>query len=182
MGGMCPPAACGPWRFDSLQKARVIVEGCRCDYDAKRPHFVHHELTPLSPDIGSRMTFTLVGMGDTEPMEELMSLLRPEEVLAKIITGGGQWGVQKPRYGDPAFCLVLDGPCLLEPEGLDDIELRRGDFLLFPQTPEFTMRSRSDTAPIFTALDHPAPRDRCGPAIRPPGGCADPSGVACVRC
>ncbi len=24
-----------------------------------------------------------------------MSLLRPEAVLAKIITGGGQWGVQK---------------------------------------------------------------------------------------
>ena len=93
-------------------------------------------------------------MGDTEPMEELMSLLRPEAVLAKIITGDGQWGVQKPRYGDPAFCLMLDGSCLLEPDGLDAMELRRGDFLLFPQTPEFTMRSHPDATPIFTPLDH----------------------------
>ena len=93
-------------------------------------------------------------MGGTEPIEELISLLRPEAVLAKIITGDGKWGVQKPRYGDPAFCLMLDGSCLLEPHGLDDMELRRGDFLFFPQTPEFTMRSRPDATPIFTPLDH----------------------------
>ena len=82
-----------------------------------------------------------------------MSLLRPEAVLAKVITGGGRWGVRKPRYGDPAFCLMLDGSCLLEPDGLDGIQLHRGDFLLFPQTPEFTMRSHSDATPIFTPLD-----------------------------
>ncbi|MEW5813640.1 MAG: AraC family transcriptional regulator [Actinomycetota bacterium] len=93
-------------------------------------------------------------MGDTEPMEELMSLLRPEAVLAKIITGHGQWGVRKPRYGDPAFCLMLDGSCLLEPDGLDEIELHHGDFLLFPQTPEFTMRSHPDASAIFAPLDH----------------------------
>lgn len=33
-------------------------------------------------------------MRDTEPMEELMSLLRPEAVLAKIITGHAQWGIR----------------------------------------------------------------------------------------
>lgn len=83
-----------------------------------------------------------------------MSLLRPEAVLAKIVTGAGQWGVRKPRYGDPAFCLVLDGACLLEPDGLDDIELRRGDFVFFPQTPGFTMRSHPDATAVFTPLDH----------------------------
>ncbi|WP_236950332.1 AraC family transcriptional regulator [Mycobacterium sp. MS1601] len=93
-------------------------------------------------------------MGGTEPLEELMSLLRPEAVLAKIITGAGQWGVQKPRYGDPAFCLVLDGACLLGPEGLDDIDLRRGDFVFFPQTPGFTMRSHPGATPVYTPLDH----------------------------
>ncbi|WP_240431268.1 AraC family transcriptional regulator [Mycobacterium kyogaense] len=93
-------------------------------------------------------------MGDTEPMEELMSLLRPEAVLAKVITGDGQWGVRKPRYGDPAFCVMLDGSCLLEPHGLDPIDLHRGDFLLFPHTPAFIMRSHSDATAIFTPLDH----------------------------
>lgn len=83
-----------------------------------------------------------------------MSLLRPEAVLAKIITGHGEWGVEKPRYGDPAFCLLLNGSCLLAPEGLDDIELRRGDFVFFPRTPGFIMRSHPDAAAIFTPLDH----------------------------
>jgi AraC-like DNA-binding protein len=83
-------------------------------------------------------------MGDTEPLEELMSLLRPEAVSAKVITGDGQWSTRRSRYGDPAFCLMLDGSCMLEPEGLDELELGRGDFLLFPQTPAFTMRNHPD--------------------------------------
>ena len=83
-----------------------------------------------------------------------MALLRPEAVLAKVITGAGQWSVRKPRYGDPAFCLMLDGSCLLEPDGLAAVELRRGDFLLFPRTPEFTMSESPGLTPTFVPLDH----------------------------
>lgn len=83
-----------------------------------------------------------------------MSLLRPEAVLSKVITGGGQWSVRKPRYGDPAFCLMLDGFCVLDADGLDSIELRRGDFLLLPETPEFTLSGSRDVAPVFNPLDH----------------------------
>lgn len=83
-----------------------------------------------------------------------MSLLRPEAVLSKIVTGAGDWGVRKPRYGDPAFCLMLQGSCVLEPEGLEPIELRHGDFLLFPETPGFTLGADADVEPTFAALDH----------------------------
>lgn len=34
------------WRFDSLLEARVIIEDWRCDYNARRPHSAHGELTP----------------------------------------------------------------------------------------------------------------------------------------
>ncbi|PRC45106.1 AraC family transcriptional regulator [Mycobacterium sp. ITM-2017-0098] len=87
-------------------------------------------------------------------MEVLMSLLRPEAVLSKVITGGGQWSVRKPRYGDPAFCLMLEGACVLAADGLDSIDLRRGDFLLLPETPEFTLSGSRDVAPVFSPLDH----------------------------
>jgi AraC-like DNA-binding protein len=93
-------------------------------------------------------------MRGVEPMEELMSLLRPEALLAKVITGGGQWSIRKPRYGDPAFCLMLEGSCVLDADGLDSIELRHGDFLLLPQTPGFTLSGSRGIAPIFTPLDH----------------------------
>lgn len=83
-----------------------------------------------------------------------MSLLRPEAVLSKIVTGGGDWSVRKPRYGDPAFCLMLQGSCLLDPEGLEPIELRQGDFLLLPEMPGFTLGDGGDVEPTFTPLDH----------------------------
>ena len=34
------------WRFDSLLKARVIIEDWRLDYNAERPHTAHGDLTP----------------------------------------------------------------------------------------------------------------------------------------
>ena len=83
-----------------------------------------------------------------------MSLLRPEAVLSKIVTGGGDWSVRKPRYGDPAFCLMLQGSCVLAPEGLESIELRHGDFLLFPEMPGFTLAADAGLEPTFAALDH----------------------------
>ena len=97
-----------------------------------------------------------------------MSLLRPEAVLAKVITGAGQWGVRKPRYGDPAFCLMLHGACLLEPEGLDAIELRQGDFLLFARTPGFAMGAGPGVTPTFAPLDHSRDTHH-GPTSEPVG-------------
>ncbi|MDG4663623.1 AraC family transcriptional regulator [Mycobacterium sp. 236(2023)] len=99
-------------------------------------------------------------------MEELMALLRPEAVLSKVITGGGQWSVRKPRYGDPAFCLMLEGTCVLDADGLEALELRQGDFLLLPAMPEFTLSGTRDVAPVFTALD-PARHTRHGQVSEP---------------
>lgn len=81
-----------------------------------------------------------------------MSLLRPEAVLSKIVSGGGRWSVRKPRYGNPAFCLMLEGSCVLEPEGLDLVELRCGDFLLLPDMPGFTLSDGRGAEPTFRDL------------------------------
>jgi AraC-like DNA-binding protein len=103
---------------------------------------------------------------DAAPINALLSLLRPDRVLCKIVAGGGRWSVRKPRYGDPAFCLMLDGSCVLEPEDLDPIELRCGDFLLLPETPGFTLSGNRDIEPTFSELD-PGRRTRHGPESEP---------------
>ncbi|MEV3904957.1 AraC family transcriptional regulator [Mycobacterium sp. NPDC050551] len=100
------------------------------------------------------------------PVEELLALLRPEAVLSKVIDGAGSWGVRKPRYGDPAFCVMLQGTCVLEADGLDAIDLHDGDFLLLPETPGFTLSASRGVEPVPTPLDH-GRRTRHGGASEP---------------
>jgi AraC-like DNA-binding protein len=88
-----------------------------------------------------------------DPLAALISLLRPQTVLSKIVSGAGRWSIRKPPYEDPAFCLLLAGSCFLRPEGVDALELKEGDFVLLPQTPSFTLASDPDLRPTAVALD-----------------------------
>lgn len=86
-----------------------------------------------------------------DPLAAIITLLRPQTVLSKIVSGSGKWSVRKPRYEDPAFCLMLEGACFLEPDGVGALELQEGDFVLLPEMPGFTLASD-------TGL-HPTPED-----------------------
>ncbi|MGY1983478.1 AraC family transcriptional regulator [Nocardia gipuzkoensis] len=92
----------------------------------------------------------------------LISLLRPTTVSSKIVSGAGEWSVRKPRYADPAFCLMLEGACLLWLDGLEAIELQRGDFLLLPDTPGFVLSSGHDIEPTTAPLEPNARETRHG--------------------
>jgi AraC-like DNA-binding protein len=76
-----------------------------------------------------------------DALEAIVPLLRPQVVLSKVVSGAGEWSIRKPRYADPSFCLMIEGGCWLDPNGIDPLELRQGDFLLFPETPSFVMAS-----------------------------------------
>lgn len=90
----------------------------------------------------------------TDPLAAIISLLKPQTVLSKIVSGAGQWSVRKPRYEDPAFCLLLNGSCFLEPDGSGALELNEGDFVLLPEMPSFTLASDLNLSPTPVALDH----------------------------
>ena len=92
----------------------------------------------------------------------LISLLRPTTVASKIISGAGEWSIRKPRYADPAFCLMLDGSCLLALDGLEPIELHAGDFLLLADMPGFVMGSGHDVSPSVLPLEPDAREARHG--------------------
>lgn len=76
-----------------------------------------------------------------DPLTEVIALLRPSAVFAKGISGAGRWGVRYSVFGQPSFCVVLEGSCLLALDGEDAIALEVGDFVLLPATPGFTMSS-----------------------------------------
>ncbi|WP_231984046.1 AraC family transcriptional regulator [Mycobacterium sp. 852013-51886_SCH5428379] len=79
-----------------------------------------------------------------DPVGMLVSLLRPATVGAKVISGSGEWAVRVPRYADPAFCVMLEGSCVLRLDDHDQIELCRGDFLFVADMPGFVMESGHD--------------------------------------
>ena len=48
-----------------------------------------------------------------DPLSEVITLLQPRAVFAKRISGAGRWGVRYSEFGQPSFCAVLGGSCLL---------------------------------------------------------------------
>ena len=67
------------------------------------------------------------------------ALLQPRTVFSRRISGAGRWGVRYSDFGQPSFCVVLEGSCRLAVDGHQAITLEAGDFVLLPATPGFTM-------------------------------------------
>jgi AraC-like DNA-binding protein len=75
----------------------------------------------------------------SDPLSEVIALLRPRAVSSKRISGAGRWGVRYSDYGEPSFCTVLEGSCRLAVDGHPAITLEAGDFVLLPATPGFSL-------------------------------------------
>ncbi|WP_116131248.1 AraC family transcriptional regulator [Tropicimonas sp. IMCC34043] len=82
----------------------------------------------------------------SDPLAQVIELLRPRAVFSKGITGAGRWAVRYGAFGHPGFCAVTEGRCRLAVDGETPIILEEGDFVLLPATPAFTM-SGMETAP-----------------------------------
>lgn len=114
----------------------------------------------------------------TDPLSEVIALLRPRAVASKRIAGAGRWGVRYTAYGEPSFCTVLEGSCRLAVDGHPAIVLESGDFVLLPTTPAFTMSGLEPAVPEPVdprATQHPTEEVRHGtrggdPDVRLLGG------------
>jgi AraC-like DNA-binding protein len=75
-----------------------------------------------------------------DPLAALISLLRPQTVFSKLISGAGRWSIRYDRAQDhAAFCVMLEGACLFDGDGIGVLELEKGDALMLPETPSFTL-------------------------------------------
>lgn len=114
----------------------------------------------------------------TDPLAELITLLRPARVMGKSISGAGQWGVRYAPFGHPGFCVVTDGSCLLHVDGTDPLRLESGDFVFLPATPGFVLSGFEPVEPRQidpTAIDEQSHEVRHGspegePDVRMLGG------------
>jgi AraC-like DNA-binding protein len=84
-----------------------------------------------------------------DPLSEVVNLLRPRAVFSKGISGAGRWAVRYTEFGQPSFCAVLQGRCLLAVDGHPALTLEAGDFLLLPATPGFTLSGFEMATPTY---------------------------------
>jgi AraC-like DNA-binding protein len=95
-----------------------------------------------------------------DPLSEVIAMLQPRTVYSKCLSGAGRWGVRYGDFGQPSFCAVLEGSCLLVVDGLDPITLAAGDFVLLPATPGFTLSGFEPVTPVhIDPKAAPAPTD-----------------------
>ena len=92
----------------------------------------------------------------TDPLAQIIGLLRPRAIFAKGVSGAGAWAVQYSAFGQPGFCAVIEGSCRLAVEGAAPIVLEAGDFVLLPATPAFVMSSLTPATP--KRIDPRAPK------------------------
>ena len=81
-----------------------------------------------------------------DPLSDVIALLRPGAAMSKPISGRGRWGVRYAAHNAPGFTIILDGECWLSFDDNEPMRVRKGDFLLLPSTPSFTLSSHPGIA------------------------------------
>ena len=71
----------------------------------------------------------------SDPLAQVIELLRPRIVFSKGITGAGRWAVSYSEFGHPGFCAVIEGQCRIAVAGEQPVVLNAGDFVLLPAMP-----------------------------------------------
>ncbi|WP_326544088.1 AraC family transcriptional regulator [Pseudorhodoferax sp.] len=95
-----------------------------------------------------------------DPLADVITLLRPRAVFSKVISGAGAWAVRYSAFGQPSFCTMLQGHCVLAVERQQPLTLVEGDFVLMPATPGFTLSGAEPAVPVF--LDPAKTQGRSG--------------------
>ncbi|WP_225031175.1 AraC family transcriptional regulator [Paraburkholderia sp. XV] len=77
----------------------------------------------------------------TDPLAEVVTLLRPGARFSKLVAGAGHWRVSRPDTGQPFYCVILEGGCRIAIDGRTPVELASGDFVLIPAASSVSMSS-----------------------------------------
>lgn len=76
----------------------------------------------------------------TDPLAQVIGLLRPRASLFKLVTASGRWAVRPPDNG-PLYAAVLEGVLDLSVAGHPPARLGKGDFVLIPAAEDLSAGS-----------------------------------------
>ena len=77
----------------------------------------------------------------TDPLTDIVALLRPSAAFFKTVSGSGPWRVQRAERGRPFYCAVLQGACRMTVRGHVPVVVESNDFVLIPAADEFETTS-----------------------------------------
>ncbi|MGQ9371274.1 AraC family transcriptional regulator [Azospirillum sp. ST 5-10] len=77
----------------------------------------------------------------TDPLAQVVGLLRPSAAFSKLVHGAGAWLVRRAEAGRPFYGTILDGSCRLAVAGQEPLVLTKDDFVLIPAAHDFTVSS-----------------------------------------
>lgn len=80
-----------------------------------------------------------------DPLSEIVALLNPQVAFSKMVQCAGAWRIKRENTGEPFYCMVISGECGLTLDNDQQRHLTAGDFVLIPETFDFTF---SSTAPV----------------------------------
>lgn len=83
----------------------------------------------------------------TDPLTQIVTLLRPGAPYAKLASASGAWRVRRDEDNIVFYNLTLSGQALLEVDGRGPVLLEEGDFALIPAARRFTFSSPDPVLP-----------------------------------
>lgn len=83
----------------------------------------------------------------SDPLTQIVTLLRPGAPYAKVVSASGAWRVQRDEDNIVFYNLTLSGGSLLEVDGRPPVLLEEGDFALIPAARRFTFSSPDPVLP-----------------------------------
>jgi AraC-like DNA-binding protein len=83
----------------------------------------------------------------SDPLADVVRLLKPAPSISKRVTGGGRWIVERSDLSSPFYCAMVEGACLLTVAGRAPVRLEAGDFVLVPEAYAFTCTSLEPPGP-----------------------------------
>lgn len=83
----------------------------------------------------------------TDPLSEVISLLRPQAPYSKLVEISGPFRVRREDVDEVFYCMVLSGRVRVEVDGTPPLTLSTGDFVLIPAVAAFAVSSLDPTPP-----------------------------------